>query len=253
MTRRNILITGASSGLGRALALAYASDAERLFLSGRDPARLDAAADSCRALGARAKPTVVDVTDADGMARWIAACDEEAPLDLVIANAGISAGTGTSGAEGAEQTRRILSINIGGVVNTVMPAIDAMRPRRRGQIALMASLAGFRGLPTAPAYSASKAAVRVWGEGLRGALARDGLGLTVICPGFVETRMTAANRFPMPFLMPAEQAARLMRHGIDANRARIAYPRPMACLGWVLAALPPAWTDRILASLPAKD
>lgn len=253
MTSHNVLITGASSGLGRALALAYAEDGGHLFLSGRDAARLEDVASACRARGATASPTVIDVTDAARMADWVAQSDRTAPLDLAIANAGISAGTGAAGEEAAEQTRHIFRVNFDGVVNTVLPAMDVMRPRRKGQIAMMASLAGFRGMPTAPAYCASKAAVRVWGEGLRGVLARDGIGLTVICPGFVETRMTAANRFPMPFLVPAEKAGKLMRRGIDANRARLAYPWPMAAIIWLLTTLPPNWTDPFLARLPAKD
>jgi short-subunit dehydrogenase len=116
----------------------------------------------------------------------------------------------------------------------------------------MASLAGFRGMPSAPAYCASKGAIRLWGEGMRGALARDGVGMTVICPGFVETAMTAANRFPMPFLMGAAQAAAIMRRGIDANKARVAYPWQLRTAVWLLAALPPSWTDGMLARAPKK-
>lgn len=233
--------------------MAYATAGNHLFLSGRDEPRLMEVASACRALGAQTTTAIVDVTDAAAMAEWIATADSTAPLDLAIANAGVSGGTGQKGEEPAEQTRRIFAVNLDGLVNTVLPAIAVMRPRRKGQIALMASLSGFRGFPTAPAYCASKAAVRVWGEGLRGGLAKEGIGVTVICPGFVQTRMTAVNRFPMPFLMTAEKAGRLMRRGIDANRARLAYPWPMAAVAWLLAALPPEWTDRLLSRLPAKD
>ncbi len=250
---RNILITGASSGLGAALAQAYAARGVHLFLAGRDLSRLSEIAALCRARGAEAATAIVDVTDRPLMAEWIAAADRAAPLDLVIANAGVSGGSGWSGGESADQTRRIFAVNLDGLVNTVLPAIEAMRPRRKGQIALMASLSGFRGFPSAPAYCASKAAVRVWGEGLRGGLAKDGIGVTVICPGFVRTPMTAVNRFPMPFLMTAEKAGSLMRRGIDANRARLSYPWPMAAIAWLLAALPPHWTDPLLERLPAKD
>ncbi len=248
-----ILITGASSGLGEALALAYAAPGVTLFLSGRDAQRLAGVAEACRGKGARAESRLVDVTDRAAMEAWLAAADADTPLDLVIANAGISAGSGTRGGETALQTRAIFAVNLEGVLNTVLPAIEPMRRRRHGQLVVMSSLAGFRGLPTAPAYAASKAAVRVWGEGLRGLLAAEGIGVTVICPGFVESRMTAANRFPMPFLMTAEAAGRRMRRGIEANRARLAFPWPLAVAVWLLAALPPNWTDGWLCRLPAKE
>jgi short-subunit dehydrogenase len=250
---RSILVTGASSGLGEALALAYAMPGIRLFLCGRDGGRLDAVTAACGARGAEAAGRILDVTDASATAAWIAEADSAFPLDLVIANAGISAGTGAGGGESAAQSRRIFAVNVDGVLNTVLPVIEPMRARRRGQIAILSSLAGFRGIPSAPAYCASKAAIRVWGEGLRGWLAHDGIGVTVICPGFVQTRMTAANRFPMPFLLTADEAARRMKRGIDANRARIAYPWPLAAAAWLLAATPPGWTDYWLRSLPAKE
>jgi short-subunit dehydrogenase len=117
----------------------------------------------------------------------------------------------------------------------------------------MASLAGFRGMPSAPAYAASKAAVKVWGEGLRGWLARSKVGVSVICPGFVDTAMTATNKFPMPFLMTAAKAAAIMRRGIAANRARIAFPARLAFLVWLIALLPPHWIDPLLARAPKKS
>lgn len=247
----SILITGGSSGLGEALARHYAAPGVTLFLSGRDGARLDAVAGACRAHGAEVHGRVLDVTDRDAMAAWIAACDAVRPLDLVIANAGISAGTGLGG-EGAEQTRAIFAVNLDGVMNTVLPAAALMRPRRHGQIAIMSSQASFRGMPGAPAYCASKAAVRVWGEGLRGELALDGIGLSVICPGFVTTRMTAKNDFPMPFLMGPERAARIMAAGLARNKGRIAYPLRLYALSWLAAALPDCLMDIITRKLPRK-
>lgn len=241
---RSILITGASSGLGEALAFDYAAPGMTLFLSGRDAARVETVAAACRSRGAVATGHVIEVTDRDAMAGWIAACDTQAPLDLVIANAGVAGSAAESGI--AAEALHVLPVNIDGVVNTVLPALEAMRRRKRGQIAIMSSLAGFRGFATAPAYGASKAAVRVWGEGLRLRVARDNVGVTVICPGFVKSRMTDANDFHMPFLMDAPRAARIMRRGIDANRARVTYPWPMAAVVWLLAALPPALTDRLV-------
>lgn len=247
----SILITGASSGLGAALAREYARPGAALFLSGRDGGRLEKTAQSCRGIGARVAVKVLDVTRRDDMAAWIAACDAERPLELVIANAGISTGNPELG-ESEAQSRAILATNIDGVANTVWPAIAAMRPRRQGQIALLASLAGFRGMPAAPSYCASKAMVRVWGEALRGWLAADNIRVNVICPGFVESAITARNKFPMPFLMPADRAARIMARGLARNRGRIGYPLPMAFAAWLAAALPDGLMDKIARLTPSK-
>jgi len=233
------------------LAKEYASPGRTLFLSGRDESRLSAVAKTCRERGAEVHTRTLDVTDASAVAAWVETCDRNQPLDLVIANAGISAGT-AGGTEGPEQTRTIFAVNLDGTVNTVMPAIAAMRPRRKGQIAVMSSMASFRGIGGAPAYCASKAAVRVWGEALRGALAADGISVSVICPGFVATPMTAVNRFAMPFLMEADTAARLIRRKLAAKTGRIAFPWPMAALSWFGAALPDALVDRLTRFLPAK-
>ena len=248
----SILITGASSGLGAALAEIYAGPEVTLFLGGRNAERLESVAVLCRARGAEVKTAIVDVVDRAATEAWVLACDAARPLTLVIANAGISGGTGHKIGETAEQTRMIFAANLDGVLNTVLPIIPAMQARKSGQIALMSSLAGFFGGASAPTYCASKAAVRVWGEGLRGWLQADGVGVTVICPGFVETAMTAQNRFPMPFLMGSAQAAAIMKKGIDANRGRVAFPWQTTAIVRVLAALPPSWIAPLLTRAPKK-
>ncbi len=248
MNPTSILITDASSGIGAALARAYAAPGTRLSLSGCDPARLDEVAAACRAAGAEVAAETVDVADRAGMADWLGAADDARPLDLVIANAGIDGG----GIDEAERVYRIFDVNVGGVFHTVQPALTRMRARRHGQIAIVASLAGFRGLPSAVAYSASKAAVRAYGEGLRGRHAEDGVAVSVICPGFVESRITAGNRFPMPMLWPADRAARHIRSRLARNQGRIAFPWPMYLLVWLLAAAPSPLVDRLLARAPRK-
>jgi short-subunit dehydrogenase len=247
----SILITGASSGLGAALAELYAAPGIHLALGGRDTGRLEAVAARCGNAGATVATAVHDVTDRAAMERWVATAEAACPLDLVIANAGVSAGTGR-GEESADQVRRIFAINVDGVMNTVLPAIPPMVARRRGQIALMASLAAFRGFPGAPAYCASKATLKVFGEGLRGDLAPRGVGVTVICPGYVDTAMTRVNTFTMPFLMDAERAARIIRRGLARNRARIAFPWPLAFVAWLAGTVPPALLDPLLVRLPRK-
>lgn len=248
----SILITGGSGGIGAAIARVYAAPGVTLALGGRDAARLERVAEACRAAGAAVGVASADVRDAERLAAWIAEADTRAPLDLVIANAGVSAGTGGSG-ETEDQARRIFDTNVAGVINTVMPAVGRMRPRRRGQIAIMASLAAFRGFPGAPAYCASKAAVRVWGEALRGHLHGSGIAVSVICPGYVRSPMTAVNEFPMPLLMDAERAARIIRRGLERDRARIAFPWRLYAAVRLLSALPPGLTDPLLRRLPEKD
>jgi short-subunit dehydrogenase len=248
---RSILITGASSGIGEALAIAYAGPGSFLALLGRDRERLGRVAEACRQRGAEVLGECRDVTDASGMAAWLRQVDSTRALDLVIANAGVSAGT-ARGLEDAEQTRRIFAINVGGVFNTVLPLIPPMVARARGQIAIMSSLASFRGLPGAPAYCASKAAVRVWGEALRAELTAKGVSVSVICPGFIESRMTANNNFRMPMLMSASRSAEIIVRGLARDRGRIAFPWPMYLAARLVAALPDFVIDPLLQRAPRK-
>jgi short-subunit dehydrogenase len=250
----SVLITGASSGIGAALARASAAPGVALHLSGRDAARLATVAADCRAGGAVVQETVLDVRDATAMAGWIAAAGR---LDLVIANAGVSAGTGGD-TEPPEQARRIFETNVTGVLNTALPALEAMAAQApgadglRGRIAVIASLAAFVAAPGAPAYCASKAAVQRWAEAMDAAERRRGVRFHAVCPGYIRTPMTAANAFPMPLLMDAEEAARRSLAGIAAGRVRIAYPWPTYVMARLVGALPPGLRARLFARLPAK-
>lgn len=249
---KTILITGATSGIGRALALLYAKPGCHLFLTGRNKARLDEIEAQCKRQGATLETATLDVTEAAKLGEKILDWDQKMPIDLVIANAGISGGTGKSGGESTAQAEEIMFTNIQGVLNTVHPLIPRMVGRKSGQIALMSSMASFRAMPGAPAYSASKAAVRFYGEALRPLLAKENIGVSVICPGFIQTPMTDVNSFPMPFLMSAEKAANTIKTGLEKNKGRIAFPFPMHFLMWFLSVFPPFMTDWILARAPKK-
>jgi short-subunit dehydrogenase len=246
---RSILITGGSSGIGAALADYYARPGIFLALSGRDRTRLEGVAESCRDKGATVTADIVDVSDRDAMAEWIKRSDQQQPLDLVIANAGIA------GEKDLDEnaTRDIFAVNFAGVLNTIFPALVPMRKRQRGQLALVSSISGFRGLPSAPAYSASKVMVKAYGEALRGVLTDEGIGVSVICPGFVESRITAKNNFPMPLLMTAPKAARKIATGLAKNRLLIAFPWPFVAFMWGLNLLPPSWANALLSRLPRKE
>jgi short-subunit dehydrogenase len=238
---RSALITGASSGIGQALAFALAAPGVTLHLSGRDTARLDAAAAACRARGATVVPAVIDVRDAKAMADWVTGAS---PLDLVVANAGISAATSGHAAESPAQTRAIFATNVDGVLNTVLPALAAMAEQPpapdgvRGNIAVIASIAAFVASPGAPAYCASKAAVDAWTIALAYRARQQGIRLTSVCPGYVSSGMTADNRFPMPGLMDAERAAGIILRGVAAGRVRVAFPWWMALAARLAGLLP---------------
>lgn len=251
---KTVLITGASSGLGEALALQYAKEGCRLILGGRDPARLTAVADACQALGAEVHFQAGDVTAREIMHQWIIGADKRFPIDLLIANAGISGGTGGAVlASSLAASHHIFNTNLNGVLNTVDPVLPRMLERGHGQIALVSSLAGFAAWPGAPAYSASKAAVRFYGDALHARLKPEGIKVTVICPGFVKTRMTDTNPFPMPFLMSAEKAASLITHRLAvSNPPRIVFPWPTAFVSRALGLLPPTLSGWVLSRAPEK-
>jgi len=248
---KNIVITGASSGLGAGLAEHYARGGVTLHLQGRNAQRLERIAENCRARGAVVHSRILDVTHEAGMNQWLGAIDAITPIDLVIANAGISAGTGIHG-ENGKQVKDIFAANISGVVNTVTPLLPTMIQRKHGQIAIMSSLAGLRGLPSCPAYSASKMCARAYGEGLRGWLSSQGVRVSVICPGYIKTAMTAVNDFPMPFMMSAEKAAGIIARGLAKNKARIAFPWMLYYPMYLISCLPVWLTDPLFSRLPGK-
>lgn len=256
----SILITGASSGIGAALAEHYAAAGVTLLLLGRDAARLEAVADRCRAKAAVVIAESIDVRDRERMAERIASLDAASPIDLVIANAGVSANGFNETAMQKKSVARmeaasraaddVFAINVQGVLNTIHPLIPRMVARGSGHIAIMSSLAGICALPSAPAYSASKAAVRFYGDALRGMLKPHGVQVSVICPGWITTPLTQKNTFPMPFMMSAERAASIIACGLRRKKSRIAFPRRLYFPLVMLAALPDFLTDAIFARLP---
>lgn len=244
---KHVLITGASSGIGKALAIYYADKNVRLTFSGRDEKRLNDVADQCRENGADVDVKVIDVADKDAIEKWILDIDDIVPIDLVIANAGVS-GTDDS----FESAEYIFDINMNGVVNTIHPILPRMESRGHGQIALISSLAGYCGLASAPAYSASKNFVRAYGDALRGKLATTGVKINVVCPGFVRSRITDQNNFKMPGFMEADQAAKIIANGLDRNRGRIAFPWFMVWGSKFLSMLPYWIFERLVRKLPKK-
>jgi short-subunit dehydrogenase len=242
-----VIITGASSGLGASLAKAYAGSHIVLGLLGRDRQRLETTVRVCESKGARVAAATIDVTDKPEMASWLCEFDRQFPVDLLVANAGTSGGPHPdSPSEGAEGVARQVGVNLLGAVNTIEPLLPGLCARGRGRVAVIASIAAYRGLPYSPGYCASKAGVRTYAEALRPRLEQHNIGMTVVCPGFFDSPMTDRFEGPTPFLVSCEGAARTVKRGIDRGRRRVAFPWPIV-IGLQFCDLAPAFVgDAIL-------
>lgn len=248
-----VLVTGASSGIGEAVAVECARrGAKTLFLCGRDEGRLAAVAEACRAAGAsRVHADRVDVTDADAVERWMRSCDAKCPLAVVFANAG--RGTGR---ESAENVRATFALNVGGVVNTALSAIEIFRthgPGKFAQLVLTASIAGYAPLSGCPSYAATKACVKSWGLSLRGFLRPENIRVNVVCPGFVRSRLTDRNTCPMPMFMEAPAAARIIVSRVRRDVGLIGFPWPIRLSAWFLGVLPWWLAEAVGRLLPEKN
>lgn len=240
-----VFLTGASSGIGEALARHYAAGGATLGLLARR-------GDLLRSLKASLDaPGDIYPCDVRDLAAVSAAADDFIARfgvpDLVIGNAGVSFGTLTEHAEDAAVFREVLDINVMGLVNTFHPFVRPMRNRGSGTLAGIASVAGFRGLPGATAYSASKAAAIRYLEGLRVELRSSGVRVTTLCPGYIATPMTSRNPYPMPFILQADDAARRFARAIASGTSYAVIPWQMAIAGRVLAVLPNWLYDRLVA------
>lgn len=247
---KTILITGATGAIGGALARYYAAPGICLILHGRNAAALGEIAGACTDAGADVITQLLDLRDIGGLQRWAAELVATHMPDLLIANAGINIHNGAErqGEQWADM-EALLDINVKSTLALVNAFLPAMRRRRSGQIALMSSLAAFHGLPVTPTYSASKAALKAYGEAMRGWLVQDNIQVNVIMPGYVKSDMADAMPGPKPFLWDATRAATVIAKGLANNRAKISFPFPLNVGTWLLALLPSWLTQWILALL----
>ncbi len=239
------VITGASSGIGAALARQLASAGHRLALVGRNAERLDAVAGACRVLGAECHIGRLDLRDRDSLAAFLADLEQSGPIDLFISNAGILDGRRNGEAvEGAAAAHRVLDTNLLAAIDAVHMVLPGMRARRRGRLLFIASLAAFAPLPDAPAYSAAKAGLLSYGLALRDALRGQGIGVCVACPGYVSTGMSDLHLGQRPGEISADDAAARILKALGRDRALSGFPFG---LYWVsrLSLLAPAFVRRL--------
>lgn len=251
----HVAITGASSGLGAALARAYAEPGALLSVSGRDEGRLASVATACRAAGAEVHASVCDVTDAHGMAEWLAAADRVRPIDIVFANAGVGGQLAISPPEGEVNSiaQAIFATNTLGVVNTATAILPRFAARRAGHLVVISSMAGLLGLPHSPAYCGSKAAVRVYAEGLRRLMRRQGVRVMIVNAGYIDTPMSRSLPFPGALIWTAERAAHAIKSAVEKGKREFTFPWLLGLLFAAMRLLPNRLIDTVLAEARRRD
>ena len=228
-----VFITGATTGIGLEVAKLYLSEGHQVALCGRELGKLPS---EFEPIYPKSKLYQVDVLEKEKLASFITEFSQ-GELDLVIANAGISMGV-KSRLPDFDSWRRVIDTNIHGVINTFEPALKIMIPKKKGHLVAMSSVAGFNGLPGAGPYSASKAAVKTFSESLSIDLKREGIDVTTICPGFIDTPLTRKNPHPMPWLMDVTKGAKLIKKAIDKKKAIYLFPWQMKIVVLFLSYLP---------------
>ncbi|MGH9941405.1 MAG: SDR family NAD(P)-dependent oxidoreductase [Pyrinomonadaceae bacterium] len=245
-TKRVVLITGASSGIGRALALELARRGAKLGLMARRAGALRELVAEVESAGGHALALPVDVRDADAMRAAVVRAETEfGRIDVLIANAGIGEPTLAASLDPL-MVAEIMAVNVNGAVNAVAAVLPGMLGRGAGQLVAISSIAAYRGLPGSGAYCASKAALSSFFESLRAELQGTGVSVTTIHPGFVDTPMTRGRGQQMPFLQTAEQAAQLILRAVEARRRTYAFPWQLATIGRLIRFFPDALYDRLM-------
>jgi len=248
--KRNILITGASSGIGSAMAIRLATPNIRLILLARNSKRLEAVAAQCSQLQAEVIIHTADVSVTSEIQNLIENIDTEFPIDLIICNAGVTNSVGKKGeAETWNEITQVVDTNLYGVLACLNPLISKMQKRKQGQIAIISSLTAFYGMPVTPIYSASKSALKGYGEGLRGWLKHDGIKVNMVYPGFVKSELSDQLNTDKPFMISTAKAADIIVRGLEKNRPSISFPFPLNYGIRILNILPTRLADFFMGEL----
>ncbi len=230
-------VTGASAGIGRGVALELARRGFTVHATARRAEALAALAAEAQGLAGRILPAPGDVTDREGLAALYRGLEAQGPIALAVLNAG-GAYRDPTGDFGGEGFQRTFALNVQGVANSVNPALNAMKGRGRGQIAIVGSLIGYGGVPNAYAYGPSKSAAVSLAVGLKFEAEKHGVAVQIVNPGYVKTELTAGNRYPMPFLMECDEAARRICEGLRRGGFEIRLPLRFALLTRLVQSLP---------------
>jgi len=241
-------VTGAGKGMGRALALRLARENWIVHVSARTVDDLEELAKEAEGLSGQIHPKPLDISDADACAETLQAIISEGPLGLVVLNAGTHIPTPARDFQ-LDDVNTLIDVNLRGTVNCLAPAMQTMRDQGFGKIGVVASVAGYKGLPSAAGYSATKAGVIALCESLHPELKAEGVSLSVINPGFVRTPLTDKNDFPMPFLMEVEDAVTCIMKGMSRNTFEIAFPTRFVLILKLLRLLPDWLYFRITAGM----
>eukprot|EP00457_Paulinella_chromatophora_P012298 gb/GEZN01012497.1/.p1 GENE.gb/GEZN01012497.1/~~gb/GEZN01012497.1/.p1 ORF type:complete len:324 (-),score=35.15 gb/GEZN01012497.1/:80-1051(-) len=241
-----IVISGASSGIGEALAVRYAGAGIVLGLTGRNKGRLASVAAQCRKKGATVVEGELDVTDSKSMDDWLLSLDDKYPVDLVIANAGVTVNTANTHDSLGRSVDAVFGTNVRGAFNTILPLVARMKSRKSGQLVFMSSVSGYGPCRGMFDYCSSKACIKVFAEAFRWLLYRDGVHVNVLVPGFITSPMTAANKDHMPFMMDMAPCIEKMVVGLARDVPVIHTHWHFSLLAWILLqVLPDDFRDTI--------
>lgn len=239
------IITGASSGIGEEMAKQLSHNNMTLCLIGRNKERLNHVKDACELLGAHVEVYSEDVSNKEAIKKIILDFNQKFPVDLIFANAGIGTTQSEDQNAGVVDTQKLIDTNICGIHSVIDPLIPIFKERKSGQIAIMSSIAAYRGFAKHYIYAATKAYGRIYGEGLRLDLKKEGIQVSVIAPGFVKTRLTDKNKFKMPLIINADKACKIILKGLEKNKPIISFPKIFYFIVRFISALPVCIANKI--------